>query len=279
MKYTIIDYKATDPVEIVNFKGFNSIEDIHTQEEGVARIAIQGLSDVLSLGQPVLEAVAKFKGVAVNAEAVWEAINPSPQRPTNGNPITPIPNKTKPKGEAKKKSASKPKKDATKDLPTDTDKTTSSSVAGDVAGENQESKENDMATTDKEKAAALKAKEKAKAVKAKEKEQAAKEKTKAKTAADKEKAAAKAAKAKAKETAAKEKAAAKAAKAKGPKIPRGEKTLAVKKLLERKNGCTRAQVLEATGWPAISMQAIAKNCGLKLRKQKEQGKVTVYFGS
>ncbi len=61
--------------------------------------------------------------------------------------------------------------------------------------------------------------------------------------------------------------------------PRGEKTLKVKAMLERKSGCTRAQVLEATGWPAVSMQAMAKACGLKLRQEKEKGKPTSYFGS
>lgn len=71
----------------------------------------------------------------------------------------------------------------------------------------------------------------------------------------------------------------KAAKAKKSTGPRGEKTLKVKAMLERKNGCTRAEVLEATGWPAISMQAISKSCGLKLRQEKEPGKPTRYFGS
>ncbi len=61
--------------------------------------------------------------------------------------------------------------------------------------------------------------------------------------------------------------------------PRGEKTLMVKKLLERKSGCTRKDILEATGWPAVSVQAMAKSCGLKLRQEKEKGKPTVYFGT
>ena len=68
-------------------------------------------------------------------------------------------------------------------------------------------------------------------------------------------------------------------KAAGPKGPRGEKTLMVKALLERKSGCTSAEVLEKTGWPAVSMPAIAKAAGLKLRKEKEKGKPTRYFGS
>lgn len=61
--------------------------------------------------------------------------------------------------------------------------------------------------------------------------------------------------------------------------PRGEKTLAVKKLLERKSGCTRKDILDLTGWPAVSVQTMAKAAGLKLRKEKEKGKATVYYGS
>lgn len=63
--------------------------------------------------------------------------------------------------------------------------------------------------------------------------------------------------------------------------PRGAKTLKVKSMLERTSGCTRAQVLEATGWKAVSMQQMAKACGLKLSQEKgtEKGKkVTTYFG-
>jgi hypothetical protein len=60
---------------------------------------------------------------------------------------------------------------------------------------------------------------------------------------------------------------------------RGEKTLKVKALLERKSGCTSADVKEATGWPAVSMPAMAKACGLKLRIEKVKGKPKQYFGS
>jgi hypothetical protein len=77
-----------------------------------------------------------------------------------------------------------------------------------------------------------------------------------------------------------------AKKAGGTKKPRakkegvraGSKTEIVAKLLKRDTGCTAKQVLEATGWPAVSMPAMAKNCGLKLRKEKEKGKPTRYFG-
>lgn len=82
--------------------------------------------------------------------------------------------------------------------------------------------------------------------------------------------------AKAKKKAAKKKA----TKAKnGTSAPRGEKTLKVKALLERAKGCTSAEVKEMTGWPAVSMPAMAKACGLKLRKEKVKGKPTQYFGS
>lgn len=53
--------------------------------------------------------------------------------------------------------------------------------------------------------------------------------------------------------------------------PRGEKVLKVKALLERKSGCTANDVKAATGWPAVSMPAMAKACGLKLRKEQIEG--------
>ena len=57
------------------------------------------------------------------------------------------------------------------------------------------------------------------------------------------------------------------------------KTAMVGDLLLRKGGCTGADVLAATGWPAVSMPQQAKACGLKLRKEKVQGEPTRYFGS
>lgn len=86
-------------------------------------------------------------------------------------------------------------------------------------------------------------------------------------------------KAKAKKKVAKKKVAAKKTATKKSTGPRGEKTLKVKSLLERKNGCTRADILEATGWPSVSVQAMAKATGLKLRKTKEKGEATRYYGS
>lgn len=52
----------------------------------------------------------------------------------------------------------------------------------------------------------------------------------------------------------------------------------VAKLLKRKNGCTGKDVKQATGWPSVSMPALAKSCGLKLTKEKT-GSVTRYYGS
>ena len=62
-------------------------------------------------------------------------------------------------------------------------------------------------------------------------------------------------------------------------VRKGSKTEIVANLLKRKNGCTAAEVLAATEWPAVSMPAIAKAAGLKLRKDKVKGEVTRYFGS
>lgn len=48
-------------------------------------------------------------------------------------------------------------------------------------------------------------------------------------------------------------------------------------LLKRPGGCTSKDVLKATGWPAVSMPAMAKAAGLKLKKEKPKGaKETIY---
>lgn len=52
----------------------------------------------------------------------------------------------------------------------------------------------------------------------------------------------------------------------------------VAKLLKRKNGCTSSDVKQATGWPSVSMPALAKSCGLKLTKEKTD-RGTRYYGS
>jgi hypothetical protein len=67
-----------------------------------------------------------------------------------------------------------------------------------------------------------------------------------------------------------------AKKTKAPKVDKGEsKTQIVARLLQRPEGCTTADALAATGWPAISMPAQAKASGLTLKKEKD-GKVTRY---
>ena len=55
----------------------------------------------------------------------------------------------------------------------------------------------------------------------------------------------------------------------------GSKLAIIADLLRRPEGCTTADVLKATGWPAVSMPASAKAAGLALKKEKVDG-VTVY---
>jgi hypothetical protein len=59
----------------------------------------------------------------------------------------------------------------------------------------------------------------------------------------------------------------------------GSKLHAVAALLKRAKGCTAAECMAATGWPSISMPAMAKAAGLKLKKVKEKGEPTRYWGS
>ncbi len=53
----------------------------------------------------------------------------------------------------------------------------------------------------------------------------------------------------------------------GPR--KGSLTAKVAEMLQAKKGCTRADILGATGWPSVSVQQLAANAGLKLRKVKE----------
>lgn len=48
-------------------------------------------------------------------------------------------------------------------------------------------------------------------------------------------------------------------------------------LLQRAEGATTRDILDATGWPAVSIPSIAKASNLQLRQEKD-GKVTRYFG-
>ena len=66
-----------------------------------------------------------------------------------------------------------------------------------------------------------------------------------------------------------------AAKANGK--PRSEsKTAQVRAMLQRASGCTREQILELTGWKAVSVQQVAEKAGLKLKMEKVEGKPIVY---
>lgn len=58
----------------------------------------------------------------------------------------------------------------------------------------------------------------------------------------------------------------------------GSKAAMIAELLTRKEGCTTADVLAATGWPAVSMPQQARIVGLELTKVKD-GKVTRYHGA
>jgi hypothetical protein len=63
----------------------------------------------------------------------------------------------------------------------------------------------------------------------------------------------------------------------GGKIKSGSKTEIVAKLLQRASGCTKDDILKATGWKAVGVMQQAKVCGLKVKKEKEKGKPTRYF--
>ncbi len=58
----------------------------------------------------------------------------------------------------------------------------------------------------------------------------------------------------------------------------GSKLEIISQLLTRKEGCTTAEVLKATGWRQVSIPPSAARAGLKLRKEKD-GSVTRYFGT
>lgn len=114
---------------------------------------------------------------------------------------------------------------------------------------------------------------KASPVKAPAKKRAAAKKTAVKRAG---KAAGAPKKAKAAKGAPKAKKAASAA----PKAARdGSKLETIVKLLTREQGCTTAEILEVTDWPTVSVPQQARAAGLKLRKVKEKGQPTRYYGT
>lgn len=49
-------------------------------------------------------------------------------------------------------------------------------------------------------------------------------------------------------------------------------------LLKREGGCTSRDVMDACGWPSVSMPAQAKAAGLTLTKDKQPGQATRYYG-
>jgi len=67
--------------------------------------------------------------------------------------------------------------------------------------------------------------------------------------------------------------------AKAARPPRGpNKRDLVAGLLARPEGCTGREILDATGWPSVSVPAQAKASGLKLRTEKVAGGPTRYYG-
>lgn len=66
----------------------------------------------------------------------------------------------------------------------------------------------------------------------------------------------------------------------GPGRPReGSKLVQIVALLTRPEGATTREILDATGWPAVSVPQQAKAGGLDLRKQKLPGQRSRYFGT
>lgn len=66
--------------------------------------------------------------------------------------------------------------------------------------------------------------------------------------------------------------------AKSTGVRPGSKLETIVGLLRRKEGCTTADVLKVTDWPAVSMPQQAKAAGLTLRKEKD-GKTTRYWAA
>ena len=68
--------------------------------------------------------------------------------------------------------------------------------------------------------------------------------------------------------------------ARGPGRPReGSKLVEIVSLLTRPEGTTTREILDATGWPAVSVPQQARAGGLELRKDKQPGQPTRYFGT
>lgn len=65
----------------------------------------------------------------------------------------------------------------------------------------------------------------------------------------------------------------------GRKLGGRSKVLLIADMLLRDGGCTRADVLAATGWPSVSMPAQAKLAGLTLQSEKLKGQPTRYWAT
>ena len=59
---------------------------------------------------------------------------------------------------------------------------------------------------------------------------------------------------------------------------RGSKREIIAALLLREEGCTTRDILDATGWPSVTVPGQAKSLGIKLRQVK-QGRTTTYYGT
>jgi hypothetical protein len=57
---------------------------------------------------------------------------------------------------------------------------------------------------------------------------------------------------------------------KAPPINGKNKTQAVAALMRRSKGVTREEVLALTQWPSVSLQAVAKAAGVKLRVDNKE---------
>lgn len=65
----------------------------------------------------------------------------------------------------------------------------------------------------------------------------------------------------------------------GKREPGVNKNSLIAVLLTRAEGCTNADILEATGWPTVSVPQQAKIAKLNLRKEKLKGEPTRYWGT
>lgn len=68
-----------------------------------------------------------------------------------------------------------------------------------------------------------------------------------------------------------------APRARAPRAGGPSKSEQAADLLRRPEGCTTKDILDLTGWPSVSVPAVARANGLTLTQTKE-GRVTTYFG-